>query len=125
LTGGFIVSTDLVAARRFLEDLEQRHEPALALIREHPFVTGVRGGQVPLEGLRRFAIAEYWYMRGGVKHFALSVLNAPDLQSQRFFHERLSGELEYLHRFQPFLEALSLSEEEVEKQSPPAQALNS
>ena len=82
------MSVDLEVARRFLEDLEQRHAPVLSMIREHPFVTEVREGRVPLEGLRRFAIAEYWYMRGGVKHFALSVLNAPDLESQRFFHER-------------------------------------
>ena len=43
---------DLEVARRFLEDLEQRHAPVLSMIREHPFVTEVREGRVPLEGLR-------------------------------------------------------------------------
>ncbi|MFQ6027226.1 MAG: hypothetical protein ACE5Q6_07020 [Dehalococcoidia bacterium] len=115
---------DLAAARSFLDDLEQRHEPALASIREHPLVTGIRDGSLPRESLRRFALAEYWYMRGGVKHFALSLLNAPDLDTQRFFHQRLSGELEYLERFQPFMQALGIGAAEVEQEPPPSPALN-
>jgi thiaminase len=118
------MSASLAAVHRFLVELERCHEPTLAAIREHRFVTDIREGKVPAEGLRRFAVAEYWYMRGGVKHFALSVLNAPDLETQRFFHERLSGELEYLHRFGAFIEALGLSEQEVEQEVPPSQALN-
>ena len=76
------------------------------------------------ETLKRFAVAEYWYIRGGVNQFSLSILNAPDLESQRFFHERLTGELEYLSRFQPFLAALDLVESEVELRSPHSGALN-
>ena len=53
------MSANLKAARRFLEEPERRHEPTLATIREHHFVTGIRDGQVPLEGLRRFAV-EGW-----------------------------------------------------------------
>ncbi|MBI3329842.1 MAG: hypothetical protein HYZ81_24435 [Nitrospinae bacterium] len=49
-------------------------------------------------------------MRGGVKHFSLSILTAPDLQTQQFYHQRLSGELEYLERFRPFLRELRLEE---------------
>ena len=118
------MSPDLAAAHRFLDDLEHRHETDLASIREHPFVTGIRDGSLPRESLRRFALAEYWYMRGGVKHFAVSLLNASDLETQRFFHQRLSGELEYLERFQPFMEALGVSEAEVEQEPPSSPALN-
>ena len=77
----------------FLQQVEQQYEPALAVIRNHPFVQGVAEGTIPLAILRQFAHAEYWYMRGGVKHFALSIMTAPDLETQRFYHQRLSGEL--------------------------------
>src|SRR5262249_39546854 len=66
-------------AHAFLEQVERQYESALAAIRDHPFVRGVAQGTVPLDTLRRFAHAEYWYMRGGVKHFALSLTAAPDL----------------------------------------------
>jgi thiaminase len=65
----------------FLEQVEHQYEPALATIRNHPFVQGVEQGTVPLVILRQFAHAEYWYMRGGVKHFALSIMAAPDLET--------------------------------------------
>jgi len=113
------MGTDQQVGRQFLEELERHHEPALAVIRGHPFVTSVAEGLCPLKDLRHFALAEYWYMRGGVKHFALSILNAPDLETQRFFHERLSGELEYLSRFRPFMEAVGLTNNEVEREFPP------
>ena len=60
--------------RQFLEELERHHEPTLAAIRDHPFVISVAEGLCTMDDLRRFAVAEYWYMRGGVKHFALSIL---------------------------------------------------
>lgn len=87
-------------------------------------LNNVAEGNASLEHLRRFSVAKYWYMRGGVKHFALSILNSPDLETQRFFHERLSGELEYLSRFRPFMEAVGLTDSEVARQSPPPGALN-
>ena len=118
------MGTEQEGGLQFLEGLELHYEPTLAAIRSHPFVTSVAEGNASLEDLRRFAVAEYWYMRGGVKHFALSILNSPDLEAQRFFHERLTGELEYLNRFQPFMEALGLRDNEVERQSPPSGALN-
>jgi len=31
-------------------------------------------------------------MRGGVEHFALSIMTAPDLEAQRFCHQRLCVE---------------------------------
>jgi len=79
------MTSELEPALRLLEGLERRHEVALAVIKEHPFVTDVAQGRTSLEALRRFALAEYWYMRGGVKHFSLSILNSPDLETQRFF----------------------------------------
>ena len=63
-------SSTLAAAHAFLQQIEQAQEPALAAIKEHPFVQGVANGTVHLETLRQFARAEYWYMRGGVKHFS-------------------------------------------------------
>ena len=82
---------ELDLARRWLEFLERRHRATLSVIRDHPSITRVAEGNASLEDLRRFAVAEYWYMRGGVKPFALSILNAPDLETQRFFHERLAA----------------------------------
>src|SRR6266699_1608221 len=108
----------------FLEQVEQQYEPALAVIRNHPFVQGVAQGTVSLDILRQFAHAEYWYMRGGVKHFALSIIAAPDLETQRFYHQRLSGELEYLERFRPFLQALGLAEEVLDRSWPAPRTLS-
>jgi thiaminase len=102
----------------FLEQVEQQYEPALAAIRNHRFVQGVAHGTLPLAILRQFAHAEYWYMRGGVKHFALSIMTAPELETQRFYHERLSGELDYLERFRPFLHALGLEVEVLDRSWP-------
>ena len=118
------MTTELEPALRFLEGLERRHQAALLAIKQHPFVTDVAEGRASSETLRRFAVAEYWYMRGGVKHFSLSILNSPDLETQRFFHERLTGELDYLSRFRPFMEALGLTDSEVETRSPLPGALN-
>ena len=117
------MTTDQQSGRQFLEEVERHHEPALAVIRGHPFVTNVAEGLCPLNDLRYFALAAYWYMRGGVKHFAPSILNSQDLETQRFFHGRLSGELEYLSRFRPFMQAVGLTDNEVERESPP-KALN-
>jgi thiaminase len=111
-------------ARAFLEEIEREQSAALAAIKGHPFVRGVANGTVSRESLRQFAHAEYWYMRGGVKHFALSVMTAPDLETQRFYHQRLSGELEYLERFRPFLQALGLNEQELDRSWPTPQTLS-
>ncbi|MFQ5879329.1 MAG: hypothetical protein ACE5IZ_04030 [Dehalococcoidia bacterium] len=114
----------LEEARQLLIRLEEENKEVLAAIRGHPFLRGVADGTLPREALRRFAAAEYWYMRGGVKHFALSVVAAPDLDTQRFFQERMAGELEYLERFIPFAQALGVTEEDLEGATPPAGALN-
>jgi thiaminase len=111
-------------AHAFLRQVEREQAPALADIRDHAFVQGVSSGTVSREALRRFAQAEYWYMRGGVKHFALSIMTAPDLETQRFYHQRLSGELEYLERFRPFLQALGLDEHELDRSWPAPQTLS-
>jgi thiaminase len=114
----------LAAAHAFLQEVERTQAASLAAIREHPFVQGVADGSVRHESLRRFAHAEYWYMRGGVKHFALSILTAPDLDTQRFYHQRLSGELEYLERFRPFLQALGLDEQQLDRSWPAPRTLS-
>ena len=111
-------------AHAFLQDIEREQAPGLAAIHDHPFVQGVASGTISRESLRQFARAEYWYMRGGVKHFALSIMTAPDLETQRFYHQRLSGELEYLERFRPFLQALGLDEHEVDRSWPAPQTLS-
>jgi hypothetical protein len=60
-------------AQPFLREIEREQAVALAAIRE---------------SLRQFAHAEYWYMRGGMEYFALSIMTAPDLEAQRFYHRR-------------------------------------
>ena len=120
-----MLETSVVAeVQAFLEQVEHQYGAALAAIRNHPFVQGVEQGTVPLAILRQFAHAEYWYMRGGVKHFALSIMAAPDPETQRFYHQRLSGELEYLERFRPFLRALGLAEEVIERSWPAPRTLS-
>jgi thiaminase len=114
----------LAEAHAFLQHVEGTQAASLAALREHPFVQAVANGTLRHEPLRRFAHAEYWYMRGGVKHFALSILTAPDLDTQRFYHQRLSGELEYLGRFRPFLQALGLNEQALDRSWPPPRTLS-
>ncbi len=111
-------------AQAFLQQVEREQAAALAAIRDHPFVQGIANGTANRESLRQFAHAEYWYMRGGVKHFALSIMTAPDLETQRFYHQRLSGELEYLERFRPVLQALGLDEQELDRSWPAPQTLS-
>lgn len=111
-------------AQAFLQQVEREQAAALAAIRDHFFIQGVASGTVSRESLRQFAHAEYWYMRGGVKHFALSIMTAPDLETQRFYLQRLSGELEYLERFRPFLQALGLDEQELDRSWPAPQTLS-
>jgi thiaminase (transcriptional activator TenA) len=117
-------ASTLAEAHAFLQEIEREQAAALAAIRDHPFVQGVANGTVSRESLRQFAHAEYWYMRGGVKHFALSIMTAPDLETQRFYHQRLSGELEYLERFRPFLQALGLDAQELDRSWPAPQTLS-
>jgi thiaminase len=114
----------LAEAHAFLQEVERTQAASLAAIREHPFIQGVANGTIRHESLRQFAHAEYWYMRGGVKHFALSILTAPDLDTQRFYHQRLSGELEYLERFRPFLQALGLDEQQLDRSWPDPRTLS-
>jgi thiaminase (transcriptional activator TenA) len=111
-------------AHACLQEVEREQAAALTAIKDHPFVQGIANGTVSRESLRQFAHAEYWYMRGGVKHFALSVLTAPDLETQRFYHQRFSGELEYLERFRPFLQALGLEEAVLDRSWPAPQTLS-
>jgi thiaminase len=117
-------SLNIAEAHAFLQEVEQQQAAALAAIKAHAFVQGVANGTVSHASLRLFAHAEYWYMRGGVKHFALSIMTAPDLATQRFFHQRLSGELEYLERFRPFLQTLGLKETELDRSWPLPQTLS-
>jgi thiaminase len=119
-----MAASTLAAAHAFLQDVERAQEAGLAAIRAHPFVQGVANGSVSQDALRRFAQAEYWYMRGGVKHFALSIMTAPDLETQRFYHQRLSGELEYLERFHPLLQTLGLDAQELERSWPDPRMLS-
>ena len=117
-------SSSLAEAQAFLQEIEREQAAALAAIRDHPFVQGVAKGTISREALRQFAHAEYWYMRGGVKHFALSIITAPDLETQRFYQQRLSGELEYLARFRPLLHALGLDEQELDRSWPTPRTLS-
>jgi thiaminase len=111
-------------AQAFLQQVEREQAAALAAIRDHSFIQDVARGTASRASLRQFAHAEYWYMRGGVKHFALSIMTAPDLETQRFYHQRLSGELEYLERFRPFLQTLGLDEQELDRSWPAPQTLS-
>src|SRR5919108_5200663 len=121
---GIMEPSALAEAHALLQEVERTQAASLAAIREHSFVQGVADGTAQRESLRRFAHAEYWYMRGGVKHFALSILTAPDLDTQRFYHQRLSGELEYLERFRPFLQALGLDEQVLDRSWPAPRTLS-
>jgi thiaminase len=82
------------------------------------------GGGLSVFSVPLIPNTQYWYMRGGVKHFALSIMAAPDLETQRFYHQRLSGELEYLERFHLFLQALGLAEEVLDRSWPAPRMLS-
>ena len=80
----------------------------------HPFVTGIGDGSLPVEKFRHFMLQDYLYLFDYARVFALGVVKARDPDLMRTFAENvdaiLGGEMK-IHR--AYMKRLGITEEQV------------
>lgn len=80
----------------------------------HPFVTGIGDGTLPVEKFRYFMLQDYLYLFDYAKVFAIGVVKARDPELMRVFAKNvdtiLDGEMK-IHR--AYMERLGITEEQV------------
>ncbi len=86
---------------RFTEHLRQQTADLRRQVLQHPFVTGVGDGELPLEAFRFYMCQDYVFLVDYSRVLALAVAKADDLETMGRFagllHETLNTEME-LHR---------------------------
>ena len=80
----------------------------------HPFVTGIGDGSLPVEKFRHFMLQDYLYLFDYARVFALGVVKARDPELMRTFAQNvdaiLGGEMK-IHR--AYMKRLGITEEQV------------
>jgi thiaminase len=107
----------------FVRQLRQDTEPLLRRVTNHVFVRDAVAGLLPQEALVRFAVQEHHYVRGIYDYFAMCVLQAPDLDMKEWYIEVASREVGYLALYRRFLQALGVTEADLQASAPLAGAL--
>ena len=81
---------------------------------DHPFVTGIGDGALPVEKFRHFMLQDYLYLFDYARVFALGVVKARDPELMRTFAQNvdaiLGGEMK-IHR--AYMKRLGITEEQV------------
>lgn len=81
---------------------------------DHPFVTGIGDGSLPVEKFRHFMLQDYLYLFDYARVFALGVVKARDPELMRTFAQNvdaiLGGEMN-IHR--AYMKRLGMTEEQV------------
>ncbi|MGM9564784.1 thiaminase II [Evtepia sp.] len=81
---------------------------------DHPFVTGIGDGSLPVEKFRHFMLQDYLYLFDYSRVFALGVVKARDPELMRTFAQNvdaiLGGEMK-IHR--AYMKRLGITEEQV------------
>lgn len=81
---------------------------------DHPFVTGIGDGSLPVEKFRHFMLQDYLYLFDYARVFALGVVKARDPELMRTFAQNvdaiLGGEMK-IHR--AYMKRLGITEEQV------------
>lgn len=85
----------------FSEDIELTALPVRQAILEHPFITGVGDGTLPVDKFKYYVLQDYVYLIDYSRALALASARAPDLETMSWFagllDETLNTEME-LHR---------------------------
>ena len=96
------------------EHLYEAATPVWERCLNHPFVTGIGDGSLPVEKFRFFMLQDYLYLFDYAKVFALGVVKARDPELMRTFaknvDEILDGEMK-IHR--AYMKKLGITEEQV------------
>ena len=100
---------------RFTEHLRQQTADLRRQVLQHPFVTGIGDGGLPLEAFRFYMCQDYVFLVDYSRVLALAVAKADDLETMGRFaellHETLNTEMD-LHR--GFAAKFSISPNELE-----------
>ena len=110
---------------RFTEHLRQQTAGLRQQVLQHPFVTGVGDGGLPLEAFRFYMCQDYVFLIGYSRVLALAVARADDLETMGRFagllHETLNAEMD-LHRGFAAKFGISLDELEATQAAPGTRA---
>ena len=100
---------------RFTEHLRQQTADLRRQVLQHPFVTGIGDGRLPLEAFRFYMCQDYVFLVDYSRVLALAVARADDLETMGRFagllHETLNTEMD-LHR--GFAAKFGISSKELE-----------
>ena len=100
---------------RFTEHLRQQTADLRRQVLQHPFVTGIGDGELPLEAFRFYMCQDYVFLVDYSRVLALAVARADDLETMGRFagllHETLNTEMD-LHR--GFAAKFGISSKELE-----------
>lgn len=85
----------------FARELQERHAPIFARVREHPFVRGIGDGTLPVERFRFYIEQDYVFLIEYSRALALAVAKGRELAGMAHFAELLHATLNVemaLHR---------------------------
>ncbi|MCP8968127.1 thiaminase II [Ectobacillus ponti] len=109
---------------KFSEQLFQKVQPIWEQSHQHPFVTGIGDGTLPLDRFQFYIVQDYLYLLDYAKVYALGVVKATDLQVMARFAKQIDGILNgemSIHRH--YAARLGITEEEIEGAKPAAMNL--
>ena len=92
------------------EHLYEAAKPVWERCLNHPFVTGIGDGSLPVEKFRFFMLQDYLYLFDYAKVFALGVVKARDPELMRTFAKNVD-EILKIHR--AYMKKLGITEEQV------------
>lgn len=104
---------------KFTEKLHETVESIWAASHQHPFVTGIGDGSLPVEKFRFYLCQDYVYLKDYSKLFALGALKSPKLNLASKFADLLQSTLNVemeLHR--AYARKFDLSADELENTDP-------
>lgn len=100
------------------DELRRQAEPVWRAEMEHPFVTGIGDGSLPLRRFQYWIRQDYLFLIEYCRVFAMGAAKAPDLPTMRRFqqllNETLNTEMD-LHR--RYADSYGISEQELESET--------
>ena len=105
-------------AAKLVQDIRQDLAPIETQIRNHPYITALENGQVPLSNLKAFAGEQYHIIKSDLRSAAQLVARYGGTPSGDFFQGILEGEILARGFLLQFAAALGLSEADLQAYEP-------
>lgn len=85
---------------------------------EHPFIKGMKTGELDKEKFKEYLIQDYLYLKEYSKVFCLGITKSNSMNEMRFLYNSISGIMEEEASHIKYMEKFGLNPKEVEKINP-------